>query len=80
MTQPERDEASRNGIRKKGDLALDDGVKKVRVVVYDHCSNEVGSLTPTGIGKAGRVTAGQGIRGPTRASLRQAGALARLGS
>ena len=53
MTQPERDEALKNGIRKQGDLVLDDGVKKVRVVVYDHYSNEVGSLTLTGIGKPG---------------------------
>ena len=53
VTGPERDEALKNGIRKQGDLVLDDGVKKVRVVVYDHYSNEVGSLTLTGIGKPG---------------------------
>ncbi len=53
MTGPERDEALKNGIRKQGDLVLDNGVKKVRVVVYDHYSNEVGSLTLTGIGKPG---------------------------
>ncbi len=53
MTGPEHDAALKNGIGAGGNVAFPDGVKKVRVIVYDNYSNAVGSLTLTGLGKAG---------------------------
>jgi VWFA-related protein len=49
----QRDEILKDGINVGGDIAFREGVDKVRIIVLDNYSGAVGSVTLTGIGKAG---------------------------
>ena len=49
----QRDEILKGGINVGGDIAFREGVDKVRIIVLDNFSGAVGSVTLTGIGKAG---------------------------
>ncbi len=49
----ERDQILKGGINVGGDIAFREGVDKVRIIVLDNFSGAVGSVTLTGIGKAG---------------------------
>ena len=49
----QRDEVLKGGINVGGDIAFREGVDKVRIIVLDNFSGAVGSVTLTGIGKAG---------------------------
>ena len=53
LSAPQKEEAMRNGLRKRLAVGMGPDVRRLRVVVYDAASGAVGSVTLPGVGRTG---------------------------